>query len=309
MVLRAGAKISVKIRAILPLLLALGGCAHGATRSQAVAPVASGTTVCEEVHDTVRAHRERIRELEAAVALARAEANALRIALREAEERERTRATRIVHTPDEQGVDVVDEEPEESGPRPVLRLYGSAPAPIPGPPASVFADAPPPPPALRLPVAHSGAGPSDGVPAIPAAPVVVTPRVAPSPARNEPRPDPAAAAYREALAHVSARRFDEALAGLDAFLRANPDHAYADNAMYWRAEIHYARRDYRRALAEFTALVERYPRGNKVPEALLRIGLCHERMGDRASAQRAFERLRAEFPASAAARMASREDA
>jgi tol-pal system protein YbgF len=150
-----------------------------------------------------------------------------------------------------------------------------------------------------------GSDPEAGVPPIPTAPVPV---LASSPPINVPVEDPGAAAYRAALAHLSARRFDQALSAFDAFVRQYPRHPYADNALYWRGEIHYARRDYRSALASFSAMLERYPNGNKLPEALLRVGLCYERMGERDRARRVFERLRTLYPHSVAARMASRED-
>ncbi|HJL16567.1 MAG TPA: tol-pal system protein YbgF, partial [Sandaracinaceae bacterium LLY-WYZ-13_1] len=121
--------------------------------------------------------------------------------------------------------------------------------------------------------------------------------------------EPAVRQYRAALRHLSERRLGQALEGLEAFLREHPSHPYADNALYWRGEVQYARRDYRRALGAFSELIERYPRGNKVPDALLRIGLCYERMGQRARARRVFDRLRAQYPESVAAQMASREDA
>jgi tol-pal system protein YbgF len=163
----------------------------------------------------------------------------------------------------------------------------------------------PPPPGLRLPVAMGpGFDPSLGVPPIPALPI----EIAPQPPVPAPREDTGGAVYRAALAHLAQRRFDEALAGLDAFLRDHPRHPYADNALYWRGEIHYARRDYRRAIAELSALVERYPRGNKVPEALLRIALSYEHMGDAARARQVLERLRREHPNSVAAQAAERED-
>jgi tol-pal system protein YbgF len=158
-----------------------------------------------------------------------------------------------------------------------------------------------------------------GVPAIPITPVAVAPAaLAPMPVSPAPSPpsaqsasaasDPAAQVYRAALADLAARRLEPALLALDGFLRDHPRHPYASNAMYWRAEIHYVRRDYARALGEFSALIERFPRGGKAPEALLRIGLCHQRMGRLDRAQEAFGRLRAQFPDSVAARMVPRED-
>jgi tol-pal system protein YbgF len=250
--------------------------------------------------------------------LARADAEGLRAQVSDLETEARARITRIGAErarPPQQEESETEAEPTP-GRRPVLRLYGPARTenvPIPGPIAPPFADAPPLP-SIRLPVVlPPGGDPEEGVPAIPQVPVIVAPS-APEPILETPSPrrapgdDAGSRAYRAALAHLSARRFDQALSGLDAFMRDNPRHAYADNALYWRGEIHYAQRDYRRAVSEFTALIERYPRGNKVPEAMLRIGLCHEHMGDRARARAMFERLRTMYPESVAARMASRED-
>lgn len=298
---------AVNARVTLPLVLILGGCAAarppvGTTSAEEANARASAAQDAER--ETARAREERIRELEAQLALAHAEARALRAELRNLEARPRHETTRIVHAEPEPP----PEAPPTSEPRPMLRLYG-APAQtavVAGPPPPVVAAAPPLP-SLRLPVAHApGTAPDRGVPLIPEAPIVVAPRAPTSEAG--PRDDGAVQAYREALAHVSARRFEEGLAGLDAFLRAYPDHPYAGNAMYWRGEIHYARRDYRQALSELSRLVERYPGGSKVPEALLRIGLCHARMGEAERAQRTFERLRTQFPGSVAAQMAARED-
>lgn len=298
----------------IALVLALGGCAAPAASSRVATTTPASATAegdLASAREVVRRQRERIRELEAALGLAQAEARQLAVELRELSAAERARVTRIgsqrADAPAEPPV--IEEAPRETGPRPVLRLYG--PAPIPGPEAPPVVAAPPLP-SIRLPVVLGEGGDPSAVPAIPPSPVLVAQAPASAPAPEPPRPppadDPAIRAYREGLAHLSARRLDEALAAFDGFLRAHPHHPYADNALYWRGEIHYARRDYRRALAELSALVERYPRGNKVAEALLRIGLCHERMGDRQRAREVFHRLRTQYPGSVAARMASRED-
>ncbi|MCZ7678537.1 MAG: tol-pal system protein YbgF [Sandaracinaceae bacterium] len=300
-------------RTMLALVLALGGCAAPAASSRVATTTPASATAegdLASAREVVRRQRERIRELEAALGLARAEARQLSAELRELTAAERARITRIgAERAQASEAPVIEEAPRETGPRPVLRLYG--PAPVPGPEAPPVVAAPPLP-SIRLPVVLGADGDPDAVPAIPASPLLVSPPVASAPPPEPPRPapadDPAVASYREGLAHLSARRLDEALAAFDSFLRAHPHHAYADNALYWRGEIHYARRDYRRALAELSALVERYPRGNKVAEALLRIGLCHERMGDRQRAREVFHRLRTQYPDSVAARMASRED-
>jgi len=180
---------------------------------------------------------------------------------------------------------------------------------MPGPDAPAWVG-PPPAGAVRLPVLAAGSN-ATGVPAIPAVPVEVRGSTAPVAPASPPRPEADAATeqYRVALRHLTERRISEASAGLDRFVAEHPGHPHADNAMYWRAEIDYTRRDYAAALRRFSGLIERFPRGSKVPDALLRIGLCYERMGQRSRARRVFSRLRQQFPNTVAARMASREDA
>jgi tol-pal system protein YbgF len=115
--------------------------------------------------------------------------------------------------------------------------------------------------------------------------------------------------YRTALAYVSARQWELALASLGRFVAEHPDHAYADNAMYWRGEVLYARRDYAGAITELTAMIQRFPQGNKVPDALLRIGFAYERLGQGERAREMFRRVREQYPGSVAARTAPWEDA
>jgi len=115
--------------------------------------------------------------------------------------------------------------------------------------------------------------------------------------------------YRAALRALRDRRWDEALEGFTQFLGAHPEHALAEDAMYWRGEAHYAQRHYREALIDFEAVVLRAARGAKTADALLKLGLCHQRLGDQLSAERYFRQLREQYPSSDAARIASRENA
>jgi tol-pal system protein YbgF len=149
------------------------------------------------------------------------------------------------------------------------------------------------------------------VPPIPLAPSPAPPPTQPAvvAARPPSRSDAAVERYRAALSHVQAQRLPEALVALTAFLDQFPAHPYADNALYWRGEVEYAMRRYEGALRDFQRLVEEHPRGNKVPDALLKMGLCHLRMGDSARARAYFRRVRNEYPESVAARLASQEDA
>lgn len=119
--------------------------------------------------------------------------------------------------------------------------------------------------------------------------------------------DPATSSYRAALGLLRERRFEEAALALSNWVSDNPDHALLDRAMYWLAEVRYASRDYRRALAGFEKVLERFPNSEKTPDTLYKLGMCWRRLGSEDQARAYFRRLRAEFPNSEAAGLASRE--
>jgi TolA-binding protein len=66
----------------------------------------------------------------------------------------------------------------------------------------------------------------------------------------------------------------------------------------------FKQKDWRGAQAELEALLAAVPRGEKVPDALLKIGLCQKELGDGARAKRTWERVVREHPTSTAARQA-----
>jgi tol-pal system protein YbgF len=108
-------------------------------------------------------------------------------------------------------------------------------------------------------------------------------------------------AYEAALAQVQGKQYDKGLAGLTSFLARWPDHPYAENALYWRGEAYYAQGEYLRAAEQFESVIARYA-GAKTPDALLKLGLCHDRLGAPARAREYWDRLKSEFPKSDAAR-------
>ena len=82
------------------------------------------------------------------------------------------------------------------------------------------------------------------------------------------------------------------------------DHPLRESAQFLVADILYQQKDYRGALTELDALIRAVPRGEKVPDALLKVGLCQRSLGDGALAKRTWERLVRDFPESVAARQA-----
>ncbi|WP_162306032.1 tol-pal system protein YbgF [Oleisolibacter albus] len=57
------------------------------------------------------------------------------------------------------------------------------------------------------------------------------------------------------------------------FLKANPNHALAANAEYWLGESLYARNKFKEAAIAFAEGYTKYPKSNKAPDSLLKLGL------------------------------------
>jgi tol-pal system protein YbgF len=111
-------------------------------------------------------------------------------------------------------------------------------------------------------------------------------------------------AYDAALALVNAHQFGPGLEALAAFLVKWPDHPYVDHAMYWRGECYFAQADYAHASEQFEGVLARFPAGMKAPDALLKLGMCHQKLGHAAQARACFDRLVQDYPQSDAARHA-----
>jgi tol-pal system protein YbgF len=109
-------------------------------------------------------------------------------------------------------------------------------------------------------------------------------------------------AYDAALSLVNAKRYGEALDAFAGFLVRWPDHPNADNAMYWRGECYFAQGEYVRAADQFAGVIARFPMGNKVPDALLKLGMSRQKLGDPQAARQSYDRLRRDYPRSEAAR-------
>jgi len=127
------------------------------------------------------------------------------------------------------------------------------------------------------------------------------------PSRDE-RPE-AVALYRRSFEALRAGKHDEAIEGFREFLRTYPSHDLADNSQYWLGECFYDRKDFASAVREFRRVIERYPGGNKVPDALLKVGFSYLALGSIEAGRQTLTQLQRSYPRhEAAARAASRLD-
>ncbi len=136
-----------------------------------------------------------------------------------------------------------------------------------------------------------------------------TPPLAPSPGILAPTPGMSSAPtveelFQAGVTKVQAGELDAAVLTLSELVTSYPGHPFRERAQFLVADIFFSQKDLRSALMEFEALLAAVPKGAKTAEALLKIGLCHQGLGDEISAREAWERLVREYPNSEAARQA-----
>ncbi len=164
--------------------------------------------------------------------------------------------------------------------------------PLPPPPSA--AAAAPPAPAAPAPA------PLPVVEARASLPAVAEPSEGPLP---EPSRDPKQE-YERAFRSLQEGKSDLSRRLFERFVQLHPDHELTDNAVYWAGEVRYKEKAYPKALELFSQVVERFPTGNKVPDAFLKIGLCYLNLGKPDAARKILEQVRSIFPETRAAEIA-----
>ncbi|MCZ6911824.1 MAG: tol-pal system protein YbgF [Proteobacteria bacterium] len=113
-------------------------------------------------------------------------------------------------------------------------------------------------------------------------------------------------AYQAAIALLREGHYQDASVQFEQFLGQYPDSQFSDNAQYWYGETFYVTRKFSEALAAFQNVVSIYPRSQKVPDALLKIGYCDYELGYWDAARAALTRVTNEYPDTTAAHLAQR---
>lgn len=67
-------------------------------------------------------------------------------------------------------------------------------------------------------------------------------------------------------------RWTEGREALQDFLKINPDHDLSDNASYWLGETYYINKQYKDAAKAFLEGYKKYPKADKAPDNLLKLG-------------------------------------
>ena len=93
------------------------------------------------------------------------------------------------------------------------------------------------------------------------------------------------------------QEFDDAIVGFKELVSSDATNDLADNCQYWLAECYYSKKDFKRAIGEFTKVFN-YAGTDKDDDAQLKLGLAYQSMGSIEKAKEEFQRLIDYFPGS-----------
>lgn len=104
--------------------------------------------------------------------------------------------------------------------------------------------------------------------------------------KKEERADnPILSLYNKGYEMYNSSKYPQAISIFREFLQKYPNDALADNAQYWIAESYYAQKMFDKAIAEFKK-VEKYPDGNKIADAYLKIVYSYTELGKKKEAEK-----------------------
>lgn len=115
---------------------------------------------------------------------------------------------------------------------------------------------------------------------------------------------PGSEAFRTGMELYKQGQWDRSIAKFRECLQVAPKSDLADNAQYWIGESYYNQRDannqrdYNRAIIELNEVLLKYPKGDRVPTALLALATAFADSGDKIDARLILQKLLSDYPAS-----------
>lgn len=110
--------------------------------------------------------------------------------------------------------------------------------------------------------------------------------------------------YEAAINQFKEKKYKDAQASFQAFLRDYPASNLVPSAQFWYANTLYLQRDCKGAIDAHQVVVDKHPGSSLAPDALLAIATCQQELNDAKAARKTLETLVARFPQSPAAESA-----
>jgi tol-pal system protein YbgF len=117
--------------------------------------------------------------------------------------------------------------------------------------------------------------------------------------------------YERAYASLRQGELGDAEKQFAQFLAAYPQDPLASNAQYWLGESFYGRKEYDKAAQAFLAAYQKYPKGAKAPDSLLKLAMTLSQLEQKQEACATFKQLDRDYPGAPASvlRLAASERA
>lgn len=106
------------------------------------------------------------------------------------------------------------------------------------------------------------------------------------------------AEYRDAVQMIRQGQCSQAVPKLRDYIRRNAKAELADNAQFLIGSCYHSQRDFNRAIVELNEVLIKYPKGDKVPAALLTLADAFADSGDKLDARLILQKLVSEHPRS-----------
>jgi tol-pal system protein YbgF len=103
--------------------------------------------------------------------------------------------------------------------------------------------------------------------------------------------------YDYARALLVQQDYGTAETAFKAFVNTHPDDQLAGPAQYWLGETYYMRGNFQDAAQAFASGFEKFPRGGKAPDSLLKLGMSLAKLNRKKDACSVFASFSAKFPA------------
>jgi len=111
--------------------------------------------------------------------------------------------------------------------------------------------------------------------------------------------------YRKAYKMYRQGDLKNAIAEFTSFIAEHPATDYTDNAFYWRGECYYSMGEFMKAIDEFDEVLNKFPKGNKAPDASLKLGFSYIKLRNRSKGKEALQDVMDLYPFSVAAKKAA----
>jgi tol-pal system protein YbgF len=103
-------------------------------------------------------------------------------------------------------------------------------------------------------------------------------------------------AYFNAYNDYKSGKYEEAREKFQAFQKQFPNASLANGAQFWIGESYYLEGNFERAILEYEKVIKNYPKGDRVPHAMLKQGLSFLKLNDKTSARILLEKLLVDYP-------------